>query len=106
MSALTFTLKYSPDQRVDMSPLVCHLLKDLVLADIAALILQSGKRKLRVDELFTIDGTDTQNIVIKNSVEKLDFVGKELQGGYISVAGDAGAYLGFGMKSGDHNQSF
>ena len=27
MSALTFTLKYSPDQRVDMSPLVCHLFK-------------------------------------------------------------------------------
>ena len=49
MSALTLTLKCSPDQRVDMSPLTCHLLKDLALADIAALTLQSGKRKLRVD---------------------------------------------------------
>jgi len=101
MSALTLTLKYAPDQRVDMSPLVCHLLKDSALADIAALTLQSGKRKLRVDELFTIDGFDTQNIVIKNSVDKLDFIGKELDGGSISVVGDAGAYLGFGLKAGE-----
>jgi formylmethanofuran dehydrogenase subunit C len=101
MSALTFTLKHRPEQRVDMSLLVCHHVKDLTLADIAALTLQSGKRKLRVDELFTIDGSDTQNIIIKNSVDKLDFIGKELEGGCISVEGDAGAYLGFGMKSGD-----
>jgi formylmethanofuran dehydrogenase subunit C len=101
MSALTFTLKYSPDQRVDMSPLVCHHLKDLTLADIAALTLQCGKRKLRVDELFTIVGSDTQHIVIKNSIDKLDFIGKELDGGCISIEGDAGAYLGFGMKSGE-----
>ncbi len=101
MSALTFTLKYSPDQRVDMSPLVCQRLQELALADIAALTLQSGKRKLRVDELFTIDGSDTQNIVIKNSADKLDFIGKDLEEGNIYVVGDAGAYLGFGMKSGE-----
>ena len=101
MSALTITLKHRPDQRVDMSPLVCHLLKDLALADIADLTLQSGKRKLRVDELFTIDGSDIQNIVIKNSVDKLDFIGKELEGGCIKVEGDAGAYLGMGMKAGE-----
>ncbi len=101
MNALTFTLKHRPDQRVDMSPLVCHQLKELAASDIAALTLQSGKRKLRVDELFTIDGSDAQNIVINNSAAKLDFIGKDLEGGSITVAGDAGAYLGFGMKSGE-----
>ena len=101
MSALTFTLKHIPDQRVDMSPLVPHQLKDMTLADVAALLLQSGKRRLRVDELFTIDGSDIFNIIFKNSVEKLDFIGKELEGGSICVDGDAGAYLGFGMKSGE-----
>ena len=101
MSALTLTLKYAPDQRVDMSPLVCHLLRDVALADIAALTLQYGKRKLRADELFAIEGDDTQNIVIKNSMDKLDFIGKELDGGSISVVGDAGAYLGFGLKAGE-----
>jgi len=101
MSALTFTLKHKPDQRVDMSPLVCQKLANMELTEIAALTLQNGKRKVRVDELFTIAGSDAQNIVIKNSFGKLDFIGKELDGGSITVEGDAGAYLGLGMKSGE-----
>jgi len=101
MSALTFTLKNQPDQRVDMSPLVCQNLSDMPLAEIAALTLQNGKRKARVDALFDIAGSDAQNIVIKNSFSKLDFIGKELDGGRITVEGDAGAYLGLGMKSGE-----
>ncbi|MGZ5051143.1 MAG: formylmethanofuran dehydrogenase subunit C [Methylobacter sp.] len=101
MSALTFTLKHRPDQRVDMSPLVCQKLAGLLPAEIAAITLQNGKRKIRVDELFTIAGSDAQDIVIKNSFGKLDSIGKELDGGRITVDGDAGAYLGLGMKSGE-----
>jgi formylmethanofuran dehydrogenase subunit C len=101
MSALTFTLKQRSDQRVDMSPLVCQKLAGMQFAEIAALTLQNGKRKIRVDELFSITGSDAQNIVIKNSFGKLDFIGKELDGGSITVEGDAGAYLGLGMKSGE-----
>jgi formylmethanofuran dehydrogenase subunit C len=101
MSALTFTLKQRPDQRVDMSPLVCQKLAGLEVNEIAALTLQNGKRKIRVDALFGITGSDVQNIVIKNSFNKLDFIGKELEGGRITVEGDAGAYLALGMKFGE-----
>jgi len=101
MSALTLTLKYRPDQRVDMSPLVCQNLQGMEPAEIAGLELQSGKCRLRVAQLFNISGSDTQTIVIKNSFEKLDFIGRELDGGSITVEGDAGAYLAMGMQSGD-----
>ncbi|MDO9106184.1 MAG: formylmethanofuran dehydrogenase subunit C [Methylovulum sp.] len=101
MSALTLTLKYRPDQRVDMSPLVCQHLQGKEPTEIAAIELQSGKCRLRVDQLFNISGSDTQTIVIRNSFEKLDFIGKELDGGSITVEGDAGAYLAIGMKSGE-----
>ncbi|GFO72261.1 formylmethanofuran dehydrogenase subunit C [Bathymodiolus japonicus methanotrophic gill symbiont] len=100
MSALTFTLKQETAQRVDMSPLVCQLLKDVSIDDIAAIELQNGKRKIPVSELFDISGADTQNIVIKNSFAKLDFIAKDLQDGSITVEGEAGAYLAMGMKSG------
>jgi formylmethanofuran dehydrogenase subunit C len=100
MSALTLTLKSHPAQRVDMSPLTCNKLKDLTLAEIAAITLQNGKAKVRVDELFTISGEDTQNMLIKNSFEKLDFIGKELEGGTMTVEGDVGAYCAIGMKTG------
>lgn len=100
MSALTLTLKTRPAQRVDMSPLVCHKLAGMRAADIAAITLQNGKRKLRVDSLFRIQGVDTQNLVIKNSFAKLDFIGKQLAGGSITVDGDVGAYLAQEMQAG------
>ena len=100
MSALTFTMKHRLDQRVDMSPLVCQELEGLAPAEIAAIELQNGKRKIRVDELFRIKGSDAQDIVIEGSFAKLDFIGKELDGGSITIYGDVGAYLGQEMKSG------
>jgi len=100
MSALTFSMKTRLDQRVDMSPLVCQKLEGLEPAQIAAIELQNGKRKIRVDELFRINGSDAQNIVIEGSFSKLDFIGKKLEGGSITVRGDVGAYLGLEMKSG------
>ena len=103
MSALTLTMKKRLDQRVDMSPLVCQKLQDMDPIDIGAIELQNGKRKVRVDELFKIQGSDTQNIVIANSYGKLDFIGKELDGGTLTIQGDAGAYLAQNMKSGTIN---
>lgn len=100
MSALTFTLKHRPKQRVDMSPLICNQLAGLSPAEIAGIKLQNGKSKIRVDELFHISGSDTQNIVFKKSFAKLDFIGKQLNGGTINIQGDVGAYLGQAMKAG------
>lgn len=100
MSALTFTLKQRPDQSVDLSPLVSQNLEGKELPEISAIELQAGKAKLRVDSIFTVSGSDAQNIVIKNSFGKLNFIGKDMAGGSIRVEGDAGAYLGLGMKAG------
>ncbi|OHX36798.1 formylmethanofuran dehydrogenase subunit C [Methylomonas sp. LWB] len=102
MTTLTFTLIETPlpVQRVDMSPLVCQKLAGLSLDQIAAIELPSGKRKLRVDQLFHINGSNPDDISIVGSTDKLDFIGKELANGSISVQGDAGAYLGMQMKGG------
>lgn len=100
MSALTLTLKHTPAQRLDMSPLVCQKLQGLSIAEIAALELQNGKARQRVDALFTITGSDSQNLVIANSCDKLDYIGKQLDGGTLTVEGDAGAYLGLELKTG------
>ncbi len=100
MSALTFTMKTRLDQRVDMSPLICNKLDGMTPTKIAKIELQNGKRKIRVDELFKIKGEDTQNIVIEGSFAKLDFIGKQLDGGSITIHGDVGAYLGQEMEAG------
>lgn len=101
MSPITFNLKKQPKQRVDMSPLVPANLSGKSKAEIAATMLQCGKILIPVGDLFDISGEDTQNIVINHSFEKLDFIGKELDSGTITVNGNAGAYLGMSMKAGE-----
>ena len=98
--ALTFTLRDRPAQSVDVSPLIPDRLQGKSADDIAAIELTSGNRKLRIGELFSIEGADAANIAIRNSCSKLNRIGLGMSGGSITVQGDAGAYLGMGMKNG------
>lgn len=102
MSALTLTLKQNaPAQRIDMAPLTPDHLSGKSIAEIAAIELLSGNRKLRVDSLFDISGDDTGNLVINNANGKLDFIGRGMKEGTITVNGNAGSYLAFQMRKGE-----
>lgn len=101
MSALTFTLKTEAAQRIDVSPLTPDRLTGKSIADIAGMDLYSGNRKLRVDQIFDINGSDTGDIVIRNSCNKLDYIGSGMTSGRLTVIGDAGDYLGFEMAGGE-----
>ncbi len=101
MSALTFSLKQRTAQRVDMSPLVHKNLADKTPAEIAAIKLQMGKSQVQVDALFDVSGTDSQHIVISNSQDNLDYIGKDSADGSIRIDGNAGAYTGLGLISGE-----
>ncbi len=100
MSGLVFRLKKNPRQRVDVSPLSPHLIAELSTTEINAIPLVSGKRRIRVDELFDVSGANNQQVVFKNSSDKFDFIGREMKSGTIVVEGDAGAYLGLEMNGG------
>lgn len=100
MSALTFTLKITPEQRIDMSSLTPDTLVGKSCDEIAALQLPYGKKHIRVDEAFDLSGSDINDIVIANSHSKLDYIGSKMKTGAITVKGDAGSYLGFQMHGG------
>jgi len=101
MSALTFTLKQAPAQRVDCSALTPTALADKSVADIAAIDLVMGNSTARVDSLFDITGDDISDININNSTNKLDFIGHSMASGKITVNGDAGAYVGQFLEAGE-----
>ncbi len=105
MTAITFTLKTAPQQRVDVSPLTPDNLAGKSLDEITAIELQTGNRKVRADKIFTLSGDDPLKIVFKNASAKLDYIGKGNSKGEITVEGDAGAYLGFQLKGGVINVS-
>ncbi|RKZ90771.1 MAG: formylmethanofuran dehydrogenase subunit C, partial [Gammaproteobacteria bacterium] len=100
MSSLTFTLKSSPAQRIDCSLLTPDLLTDKSVTDIAAIELVTGNSTERVDSLFDILGDDASNIKFVNSTDKLDFIGRNMTLGKISVDGNVGGYLGLFLDGG------
>ena len=101
MSALTFKLKITPQQRIDCAPLTPDHLAGKPLAEVAAIGLQCGRFKLRTDNLFDISGDDASELIFENSSAKLDNIGQGMSQGRITVKGDAGSYLGLQMKKGE-----
>ncbi len=101
MTMLTLRLKTKLQQRLDCSPLTPCKLAGKSLTEIAAILLYYGKKKLRVDEIFTLSGENNAHISFEKSSEKLDCIGAFMQSGEISIHGDAGAQLGFKMSNGN-----
>jgi formylmethanofuran dehydrogenase subunit C len=100
MSALVFTLKAPPRQRVDLSPLTPERLRNAAPGDIARIALASGNRRIPVGELFAVAAGNPAEIIIRGSTSRLDFIGRDMRDGAITVEGDAGAYLGQGLGGG------
>ncbi len=100
MSALTFTLKTALAQSVNCSALTPDNLAEKSVAEISAIPLMHGGQRLLAGDIFDISGSDTQQLLFKNSTQKLDYIGANMSTGSITIDGDAGAYLGAGMKNG------
>ncbi|RME32544.1 MAG: formylmethanofuran dehydrogenase subunit C [Gammaproteobacteria bacterium] len=101
MSALTFHLKHVPEQRLDMSPLVCQNLRGRTADEIRSMTLDCGGSRVPVGELFDLSGSDCEDIVIEKACDRMDCVGRGLDGGRITVHGDVGAYAGMQMRRGE-----
>lgn len=100
MSTLHLALREPPAQRVDLSPLVGDRLAGLSLAQVGAIELVSGNRRLRADQVFSLQGTPGTDIEITGATDRLDRIGAGMTTGTIRVRGDAGAYLGQDMAGG------
>lgn len=96
MTALTFTLKSDLSHSVDCRALTPNLLAGLSIAQMNEIKLDTYK----VSDLFEVSGTDTDNILFKNSTSALDFIGFKMSRGSITVAGDAGDFLGASLQKG------
>ena len=101
MTALTFTLKKNLQYALNCSALTPNNLANKSVAEIADTLLQYGKTQLHADEVFEITGTDSQNFSFKNSSIKLEYIGANMTSGNITIEGDAGAYLGYGLIKGE-----
>jgi formylmethanofuran dehydrogenase subunit C len=99
VSALVLTLKGRPPQRLDMAPIVPHLLAGKSEAEIARIALQTTRVGCTVGDAFAIRMGDAGSIRIEGS-DRLDRIGHGMTGGEILVEGDVGIQAGRAMQGG------
>jgi formylmethanofuran dehydrogenase subunit C len=101
VNPLVFTLKATPPQRLDLSPLLPHLLAGKSSKDIAAIDLATTREKLAVGDLFKIRAGSAEDIRFEGGSERFDGVGQGLQQGHIAVVGEVGVNAGRKMAGGE-----
>ena len=67
---------------------------------VRALPLYLGKRLCRVDDFFTVDGEQSDEIEVHGDLRKVRWIGRGMTRGRISIDGNAGMHLGAYMKGG------
>jgi formylmethanofuran dehydrogenase subunit C len=97
---MTFSLRQRPDQRLDLSPLVPHLLAGKTAAQIERVELQTTRARVSVAEAFRLRMGDAGSIRIEDACDRLDCVGRGMTGGEVLVEGDVGVQAGRLMTAG------
>ena len=100
MKPLVLALTKEPDQRLDLSPLVPHLIEGKSEAEIAAIEVQTTREKLTVGDIFKIEGGSAQKLRFEGGSMRFDNIGENLKSGEIIVEGDCGKAVGRHMSGG------
>ncbi len=100
MKPLLLTLRQRPDQRLDLSPLVPHLLAGKSAAQIERIALQTTRCRVDVGEIFRLRIGDPAQIRIEGACDRFDHVGQAMTGGEVFVDGDVGIQAGRLMTGG------
>jgi len=95
-----FVLREEPEQRLDLAPLVPHLLNGKAAKDVALIELQTTRERVTVGDIFKIRSGSTDAIYFEGGSERFDNIGRELKGGEIIVDGDCGKSPGRKMAAG------
>jgi len=70
-------------------------------AEIEALPAFYGRRKVSLGDLFTVEGEDSDQIVVEGDLRHVKKIGQRMTRGYITVRGDVGLHLGAYMRGGE-----
>ena len=97
---LTLTLKDQPTVPLEAEMLTPDRFAGLGLDAIRALPVFLGKRQLRVDDFFSVEGEPSDQIELHGDLAKVKWVGRAMTRGQLKVIGNVGMHLGAYMKGG------
>jgi len=97
---ITLTLKEQPTVPLEAETLSPDVLAPLGLDAIGALPVLLGKRRLRVDDFFEVEGAAGDELEIRGDAARVKWIGRGMTRGRITILGNAGMHLGAYMKGG------
>ena len=100
MSGLVLTLRETPQQRVDLSPVIPDRLMALDGGSIASVGLTCGNQQIGLADLFTVTAGDPADLRLIGDCSRCDGIGAGMTRGTMTIEGDTGAYLGLQMQGG------
>jgi len=100
LSALTFSLRAAPAQRLDLAPLSPQNLAGKTVSEIERIELQTTRVRVAAGDVFRVREGDPAQIVIEGGAERFDRVGMGLTAGSIRIEGEVGVEAGRLMSGG------
>lgn len=100
MNKTVLTLKKQPHVPLEAEVLCPDVLDGLSHDEVRSQLVYLGKRRLRLDEFFDVEGDGSENIEIHGSTRQIKWIGKQMSRGGVVVHGDVGMHLGAYMKGG------
>jgi formylmethanofuran dehydrogenase subunit C len=97
---LTLTLKDQPNVPIEAEAISPDRLAGLNHDEINSLKVFLGKRQLRLNELFHVEGDGSDQIELRGDLTKVKWIGRGMSRGRITVRGNVGMHLGAHMKGG------
>jgi len=97
---LTVTLKEPTSVPLEAEALSPDVLAPLKHDAICALPVLLGKRSMRLDDFFTVEGDGSEEIELRGDLTKVKWIGQHMTRGKIRIVGNVGMHLGAYMKGG------
>lgn len=97
---LTLTLKDAPHVPLEAEAISPDVLAALSLTEVKAKPVFLGKRQLRLDDAFKIEGEPGDAIEVHGDLTKVKWIGRGMTKGSIRIHGPVGMHLGAYMKGG------
>ena len=97
---LTLTLKDRPTVPLEAECLSPDRVDGLAPDAVRALPVLLGKRTLRLDDFFTVEGNGDDELELRGDLTKVKWIGRGMTRGRVRVVGNAGMHLGAYMTGG------
>jgi formylmethanofuran dehydrogenase subunit C len=100
-AGLTLTRKESSSIPVEADSICPDRFAGLGQTQIAELPAYYGRRKVTLGDLFEVDGSGVDNVIVSGDLRAVKKIGQGMSMGHVTVTGDVGPHLGAYMSGGE-----